>query len=207
MRMVKSPKEAIDSIVSAIEQKLEGHEGPLLVAIDGRSGTGKSTLAKEVAERVNGVVILGDDFYSGGSFEDWDKRSPKEKADLCIDWKRIRTEALEPLLSGKSASWHPFNWQTGKGLAEHFIKAQAACVIILDVVYSNRPELSDIVDLSVLVQLSDTVRRKRLKRRERGSFMVKWHQVWDEAEDYYFSQIRPPSTFDLVVETEEAGNT
>ncbi len=190
--------EGLDEVIAAIE-KLSEDKSPLLIALDGRSGTGKSTLSKQIASKVGAAVIEGDDFYSGGSFEQWDKRSPKEKAALCIDWERMRVEALEPLLTGRTATWHPFNWQTNIGLAEYSITCKPARIVILDGAYSSRPELADLIDLSILVQLPDATRRERLKGREQGSFMEKWHDVWDEAEDFYFKHVRPPSLFDLVI--------
>jgi hypothetical protein len=30
--------------------------------------------------------------------------------------------------------------------------------------------------------------------------MRRWHSRWDAAEDHYFGSVRPPATFDLVVE-------
>lgn len=29
--------------------------------------------------------------------------------------------------------------------------------------------------------------------------MQRWHQLWDAAEDYYFTHIRPRSSFDLLL--------
>lgn len=28
-----------------------------------------------------------------------------------------------------------------------------------------------------------------------------WHERWDAAEDYYFTEIRPPKSFDIVVDS------
>jgi uridine kinase len=189
-----------DTIVATIQRLLTDRRPPILVAFDGRSGSGKSTLASRVAARVRGTVVEGDDFYSGGAGAEWEQRSVAEKVRYCIDWRRLKTEALDPLLAGRGATWHPFNFETGIGLAAHSVSCEPADVIILDGVYSARPELRDIVDLTVLVDVPDDLaRRHRLVAREGQSFMDSWHALWDEAEDYYFSQIRPPSSFDLIV--------
>lgn len=172
---------------------------PLLVALDGHSGTGKSTIAKSIAEKVGGIIVEGDDFYAGDTEEEWDARTPEEKASLCIDWRRLRKEALEPLLAGKSASWRPFDWKTGKGLAEDAVTRNPASVIVLDGVYSSRPELADLVDLSILVEVQDGKRRERLVGREGFSRMKDWHRHWDVAEKHYFTKVRPPSSFDFVI--------
>jgi uridine kinase len=193
------PTSPEDAIVDAIQQLRAARRPPILVAIDGRSGSGKSTLASRVAARVGGTVVESDDFYSGGADADWEQRSVEEKVRDCIDWRRLKTEALDPLLAGRSATWHPFNFETGVGLAEHTVSSEPSDVIILDGVYSARPELRDIVDFTVLVEVPDDLaRRHRLVAREGQTVMNSWHALWDEAEDYYFTQIRPSSSFDLV---------
>lgn len=72
-------------------------------------------------------------------------------------------------------------------------------VIVFDGAYSSRPELADIIDLSALVTLDDAVRRGRLLACEGEAFMARWHSIWDEAEDYYFSALRPSAAFDFLV--------
>ena len=195
------PNPDVEKAISKIKELMIHGNKPILVAIDGRSGTGKSTIAKIIAARLNGVEITADDFWIGGSNEEWDKRSPQEKASLAIDWKRLRGEALEPLLAGKPASWHPFDWKAGKGLATHFINRGPTRLVVLDGAYSARPELSDIIDLSILVEVpDDSNRRDRLVKRENREYMDNWHRRWDPAENYYFSKVRPKDFFDIIIE-------
>ncbi len=95
------------TIISEIRKQVINRHVPLLVVLDGRSGTGKSTLAQRVAKEVGGVVVIIDDFYSGGSDDKWQSYTQKAKVGEVVDWKRLRAEALEPLLAGKPASWYP----------------------------------------------------------------------------------------------------
>ena len=173
-----------------------------MIAVDGRSGSGKSTLAKSIADTVGGVIVVSDDFYCGGDDDKWEGYSPQAKVAEVIDWKRLRTQVLEPLLAGKPPSWHPLAFEPGRGWTgwkSATVTVRPARVIILDGAYSARPELADIIDLSVLVEAPDEIRRERLRAREGEPFMKRWHQIWDPAEDYYFSQVRPPTWFDVVV--------
>ena len=188
------------ALINKIRSLNVGRIKPLLVALDGRSGVGKSTMARAIAQEVGGIVVIGDDFFAGGPDCEWDTRSTEAKVADCIDWRRLRKEALEPLLAGQPASWHPFNFISGIGLSEEVIQHKPAPVIILDGAYSCRPELADIVDLSILIELSDDkLRRQRLLAREGHDFMASWHERWDAAEDHYFAQVVPRSMFDLVI--------
>lgn len=192
---------AADAIVFEIQQRLQ-HKSPVLVALDGRSGTGKSTLAHAVAARVEASIVVSDDFYAGGNDDVWSGRSASEKVAHCIDWRRMRMEVLEPLLANKPASWHPLDFQPGNGWIgwkEELSTLEPAPVILLDGIYSARPELADLVDVAVLIETDDLVRRKRLVVREGQDFMQRWHQLWDAAEDYYFTHIRPRASFDLLL--------
>lgn len=87
-----------------------------------------------------------------------------------------------------------------EGLATEPIIAQPNNTVILDGAYSSRPELLDLIDLSILVTLPDVERRARLMRREGEEYTSEWHAIWDEAEEYYFGMVRPPHVFNVVIE-------
>lgn len=133
----------VEAVVARIKSLVSGHSRPIVVALDGRSGTGKSTLAKRIAASVGGIYVETDDFWAGGPNDEWDARSSKEKSELAIDWKRLREEVLKPLLIGREASWRPFDFKEGFGLAERVITKGPSRVVVLDGAYSSRPELGD----------------------------------------------------------------
>jgi len=77
-------------------------------------------------------------------------------------------------------------------------------VILLDGAYSARPELADLLDLTILVEAPEPVRRERLAAREAPEALQAWHARWDSAEEDYFTRVRPPSTFDFVLRPVDA---
>lgn len=72
-------------------------------------------------------------------------------------------------------------------------------IIVLDGAYSARPELADLLDLSILLTLEDQSRRNRLLAREGREYMRRWHAIWDPAEDHYFTHLRPEHAFDILI--------
>lgn len=184
----------------------------MLIAIDGGSGSGKSTLAAAVAAELEAVIIPSDDFFAAGITDaEWDAFSPGERAAAAIDWRRLREEALEPLLAGRVASWHPFDFEAGTRpdgtypMSTEVARRQPTAVIVLEGAYSARPELTDLIDLAVLAEVPTEERHRRLVRREEKSFRDAWHARWDAAEDHYFTHVRPASSFDLVVTNHPKG--
>lgn len=174
---------------------------PMLIAFDGRSGSGKSTLAHQLAVDLDAAVVQADDFYSGGSLSLWSRRSAEERADLCIDWARLRCEALVPLLAARTATWLPFDWDTESDLSSIPTVLAPAPFVILDGAFSTRPELLDLVDYVVLVTAPDNLRRERLERREGDAYVRDWHPIWNEAENYYFARVRRLEDFNAITPT------
>ena len=190
-----------ETIVAEVQLHASARGTPLLVGLDGRSGTGKSTLAASVALAVGGAAINVDDFSTGEN--ERDARPVEIVVDGALDWQRLRREALEPLLAGTTASWHPFDFVARSGLSPRVNTCSPAPVIILDGLYSTRPELTDLLGLRILVEAPENLRARRLAAREGDDFMRVWQPIWNAREDYYFSIVRPRAAFDLVVESDE----
>jgi len=194
---------AVANVIDAI-QRLNAKK-PLFVALDGGSGAGKSTLALLLAKALNSVLIQSDDFYAAHiSHDEWEARTPQQRASDVIDWRRLRGEVLEALLAGQAVKWHAFDFETVHpdgtyAMRMDYVERQPADVILLEGAYSARPELADLITLSVLVDVPVSVRHERLSKRENNDFLASWHARWDAAEAYYFTQVRPKSSFDLVV--------
>lgn len=179
-----------------ILQAARNTSGPLVVAIDGRSGTGKSTLAEALAERLGATVIEGDDFYSGGTGIEGDP--PQSRAARCIDWKAQR-RVLTALRAGQAARYHAFDWDAFDGsLVTEATEVDPAPILILEGAYSARPELRDLVDVSILATVPPALREARLLQRE--GEIGPWERQWHEAEDWYFAHAAPEVGFDLVLD-------
>jgi uridine kinase len=183
---------------------------PFTVAIDGRSGSGKSTVAGQVARGLHAALVSTDDFFAAGiTDEGWNGRSAEQRAADAVDWRRLRAEALEPLRGERSALWHAFDFAAGRrpdgtyGLRAEPTKVPANQIIILDGAYSSRPELADLLDYTVLVETAEPTRQARLAARENADFLTAWYLRWEGAEEHYFTQVRPTAAFHLVVNNKD----
>jgi uridine kinase len=198
--------DAAQTILVELARRTQHRQAPVLVALDGGSGAGKSTVAARLEREIDAVVVPLDDFFAAQIPDwQWSAFAIPERAAHVFDWQRVRADALEPLLAKRSARWYPFDFAAGLrpdgtyALSTHSVERQPAPVIILDGAYSAGPQLADLVDLAVLVDVPVAERHKRLAQREGARFLQQWHAVWDDVEWYYFTQVRPKVSFDLVV--------
>ena len=201
-RLATSP--AIEDLLSEIGRRSNDRPGPLVVALDGPSCAGKSILASALRLRTAAIVVEGDDFYGAGlpslSTEDRAAMSDAEVMSAVIDWRRLRDEAVVPLLADRPARFRPYDWSADDGrlAAEKIIRP--ADLIIVEGVYSARPELAELVGLAVHVSVDPQVRQRRSTKRGNDP---DWTGFWERGESHYFTQVRPPQSFDVRLESLE----
>lgn len=198
----------IQAIRARVDRMITTRGAPIVLALDGPSGSGKSTVARDLASAGNATVIPADDFFAAEiTAAEWGQRSAAARARDALDWRRLRLSALQPLREGRVALWYPFDFAAGErpdgsySMSTTSVQREPAPLIILEGAYSTRPELVDLIDLTVLVDAPAAIRRERLAAREGPAFLDAWHRRWDDAEAFYFTHVRPPSSFAIVVDT------
>ncbi|WP_375425585.1 NTP transferase domain-containing protein [uncultured Friedmanniella sp.] len=199
---------AVTALLELVERHRRADGRPVVLALDGASGTGKSTLAEAVRLRTGATVLPGDDFYSV-AFADADPGdlallTDAEIADRVFDWSRLRVEALAPLAAGRPARYRPYDW-TGAGAGGSTARPDrlgpprtlpSAPLVVLEGVYAARPELADLVTATALVAVPDAVRQQR--RDARGDDPGR-QELWERGERHHFSRLRTAVDVDLVV--------
>jgi len=168
---------------------------PVLVAIDGHSAAGESTLAQTLQKRLEAQLVAGDDFYR--VMDETERFSLDAEAGYkyYFDWERLAAEVLESLTDRRRARYQVYNWITGalgdyKEMAPHG-------TILVEGVYSVRPELRRYYDACLLVETPQRAREERQERRADAS--EAWLGRWEAAERYYLERY---SYADLIVQTE-----
>lgn len=166
-----------------------GPERPFVIAVDGRSASGKTTLAEALSGHVPGsVVVHTDDVAWHHSFFDWGEL--------------MREGVLEPLRGGQAVSYRPPAWENrGRSGA---ITVPAGCpAVFVEGVGSGRRELMPWIDALVWVQ-SDRDRAEEIGiARDGGDQAARDFWVeWMAAEDEFLDEDRPWERADVIV----AGN-
>ncbi len=169
----------------------------MFIAIDGCAGAGKSTLARGIAARLSAAAIVRTDHffrplseYPAGSL------TPERAYELYFPWTRMRDEALMPLSLGQRAVYRRHEWTTNA--PGELITIDPARIVIVEGVYSSRPELRHLLDAAIFVDAPPDLRRKRLVDRAPGED-TGWIAPWTAAEDWYLDALHPRDRADLVL--------
>jgi uridine kinase len=193
---------ATEIILSETQKKT-----PVVIAVDGGSGAGKSMFVKHLAEQTKAAVIPLDDFYSADTPNTkWGEYAKREKLNKVFNWEQFLISGLKPLLHGDIACWATYDFAAGiqeNGTyrkQSELKKLPPSDIIIIDGTYSASPAIIDLVDITILIDAPIAERHKRLGDREDAAFLKEWHQLWDDVEDYYLNEIRPKEFYDLVIQ-------
>jgi uridine kinase len=186
------PSADIDDVITEIDF-LSRRRTPVIVAIDGMSAAGKSTLAAEIKERRDVAIVHGDDFYRVMDDTARFELSPQAGYEQYFDWQRLLSEALSALRQNRTASFRRYDWTSGQ-LGER-VNVGPSPVVVVEGVYTMRPELSSMFDMTVWLDTSDELRAERRSRRDDPP---EWVDRWDRAERYYISTFQPQLQADFT---------
>lgn len=169
-----------------------------MIGIDGQGGSGKSTLAREVAGSLgrSTEIVEGDDFYSDLPDQEKAALTPEEGVDKYFDWPRLRREVLMPVANGAEVlRYQRYDWDNQK--MGEWVEVPMPDVVIVEGIYTLRPELCDLVDVKVYVDADEATRTRR--QEERGENSNEWIRRWIAAEDFYVAQRGPQKVANLLV--------
>ena len=175
--MADDPVERLLQAVGRLAQTQQS----VLVAIDGRCGAGKTTLAAGIRERIGCGVVHMDDFFLRP-----EQRTPERLAQPGgnVDWERFLAEVLLPLKQGGAAAYRPYLCHT-QSMGEPVILKQQG-VIVVEGSYSCHPELWDSYHLHVFLDVSPEEQLRRIQARNGTETARVFRDRWIPLEESYF---------------------
>lgn len=192
-RILKKEYAALLPALCAIDRKLA--EGRTAVAIDGRCGSGKSTLGAFLQKLYPGSVLLHmDDFFLPP-----EKRTQERLATPGgnVDYERFAQEVLAHI--GTNFSFRPYVcWQQSFGAP---VAVPAAQLTIVEGSYSLHTALRDRYDVRIFCEIEREAQIKRLTKREGEDGIEPFLTRWIPLEENYFAhmQVQQNCDFSLAV--------
>lgn len=170
-----------EKLITAINELLR--EKPyIILAIDGRCGSGKTTLASYLQKEFKANLFHMDDFYLPLNL-----RTPEILSQIAgnIDHQRLIAEVLRPLQERR-----PFTYRTYSHTPEpHFsepIQIQPTKVAIIEGSYSCHPDFIDFYDYKIFLSLDKDKQWQRLSGRETPEELAGFAKFWIPMEEKYF---------------------
>ncbi|WP_426997279.1 chorismate-binding protein [Pseudarthrobacter sp. N5] len=160
---------------------------PVIIAIDGRSGAGKTTLAIELAARLRDHHKVSlfhlEDIYPG-----WNG--------LAAGIQRYVSTVLPPLRRGEQASWTSWDWEKHyDGEARRTLPAE---IVIVEGVGAAAAAARPMLDAVIWADSAEEDRRTRALDRDGGSYEPFWEQ-WAAQEQEWLALDKVPEHADIRV--------
>ena len=164
-------------------QGIEPQSATRLVAIDGRGGAGKSSLARRLAEYLeNTTIVEVDDFWLPRDVRP-DRQTVVNEPGSDYDWVRLRDQVIEPLRRGEPGRYQRYDWETDTLAEWHDVPVGGT--VVVEGVFSLRQELAELYDLRVWVDTPLDVCLRRGIERDGEEHRDLWENEWMKAYERY----------------------
>ena len=169
-----------------IRTLLAGEKPRIIAAIDGRCGSGKTTLAAWLMEQFDGNLFHMDDFYLRS-----EQRTPERLAETGgnVDYERFREEVTAPLAAGREVLYRRFDCASFS--MEEPVLFPAKRLNVIEGSYSMHPYFGGIYDLRVFMTIDPAVQAERIRRRNGEEKLRRFLSEWIPKEEAYFRKYHP----------------
>lgn len=177
--------------LSSIAALIHDADRPVLVGIDGRSGSGKTTFAAWLARELHPLTVTSfevEDFIGG-----WHA--------LTRDIAKVGAIA-EGIQRDGHATATPWDWVNGKWAVPIDVSGRADVVLVVgcgSTSRSVRPHL----DVTVWIEVEDEVRRQRVEARDPYDWSEFW-DVWAAQEDALLAECPSNELADVNIRPDTA---
>ena len=169
-------------------------QGSAIVALEGGSASGKSTLAEILCEVYDGNVFHADDFFLRP-----EQRTPERFAEVGgnLDRERFYDEIIVPLTKNETVTYRPFD--CGSQTLDDPITVPPKKLTIVEGVYSTHPAFSRYYDLAVFLDIDPEYQKKRILARNSPRFAERFFNEWIPLENRYFEGTDIKKRSDLII--------
>ena len=196
-RVMKAAYGDFYPVFQAVQEQMNRNQ-TLITAIDGRCGSGKTFLARLLAEGFDCPVLHLDDFFLTP-----EAKTPERLGQPGgnVDYERFGNEVLRPLTRGEAARFRPYDCGTGAYRPEVIVPPGG--LILVEGSYSQHPALWDSYGLRIFLTCSPAEQTARLRRRCGEELLQRFRQEWIPLEERYFEAFAPDRQADLALDTTE----
>lgn len=166
----------------------------VIVAVDGRCASGKSTSAQMISRIFDAEIIHMDDFFLPGPM-----RTPQRMQEVGGNLHRERfMEEVLPYLRAGSFSYRVFQCSTFTYAEEPRTIGEAA-LILCEGSYALHPEFGDYCDISVFSDIPPDEQLERIRLRDGEYMLSRFQNEWIPMEERYFTEMNIRERCEFVI--------
>ena len=154
----------------------------VIVALDGRCASGKTTLAARLSAQYGWSVVHMDHFFLRPE-QRTSERYARPGGN--VDYERFLEEVLLPLRAGERPVYRPFDCHTQSLLPP--VPFDPGPVVLVEGSYACHPALRDQYDLRAFLTVDPAVQMERITAREGEDYAQVFRERWIPLEERYFS--------------------
>lgn len=168
--------------------------GRVILAIDGGSASGKTTLAALLSQIYESTVFHMDDFFLTPEM-----RTPERLSEVGgnVDRERFDREVMTPLTEGRDVVYRKFDCSTG-AFSEP-VTVVPKKLVIVEGAYSMHPSLFKYYSLTVFLNIGRDKQRERILKRNSPTLAKRFFEEWIPMEDIYFENTDIKKRCDLII--------
>ena len=182
----------MEKLINLIKEK---QDRPLIIGIDGRCGSGKTTLSNYLKSILDCEIIRMDHFFLQ-TFQRTDNRLKEIGGNF--DYERFILEVKNPINNKKDISYQVFNCSTMR--LEERVNVNINKIIVIEGTYSLHPLIKDIYDIMVFVNINKDEQIKRIKKRDGEILLQRFINEWIPKEEAYFSKFNIVDNVDIIIQ-------
>ena len=153
-----------------------------VIAIDGRSASGKTTIASQLAAETNGSVIHMDDFFLPPAMRTAERLSERGGN---VHYERFMEEVLPFIRGTKPFSYRRFDCSLMDYSGS--VTVNPSSLVIVEGAYSLSPRFGKYYDLSIFMTIDKELQMERIIKRNGIDKARVFEIKWIPLEEAYFS--------------------
>ncbi len=185
-------KKNLSDISKKIDDLLKSKE-KVIVAIEGNSAAGKSTLAYLISYVYDCNIFHMDDYFLRPELKTQERM---EEVGGNVDFVRFKDEVIVGINSRSNFSYQPYDCKEMKLKEPIFVEPKK--LNIIEGSYSMHPTLAANYDLKIFLQISKSEQKNRIFKRN-GEFMYRRYiEEWIPKENSYFTEFNIKVKCDMI---------
>ncbi len=174
---------------------LNHEENHIVIAIDGNSASGKTTLSKELEFLLGAETVHCDDFFLPIEMRTEERLN---EAGGNIHYERLK-EVIDNFKKPKVVTYKKYDCEK-QDFTDTVVLMNKKYVIV-EGAYAHHPYFNEYADLKIFLSVDTETQRNRITERNGNEMYEKFKNVWIPMENKYFDEFQIKEKSDYIIRT------